>query len=81
MPRAVAERLVERLAEHDAGVLDGVVRTGLEVAVDPDVEVEPAVAGDRVEQVVEEADAGRARARPVAVERQRQLDVGLVGAA
>ena len=32
--RAVAERLVERLAEHDPGVLDGVVRAGLQVAGD-----------------------------------------------
>ena len=38
--RAVAERLVERLAEHDADVLDGVVRAGLEVARRGDVEVE-----------------------------------------
>ena len=33
-PGAVAERLVERLAEHDRGVLGGVVRAGLEVAAD-----------------------------------------------
>ena len=31
-PGAVAERLVERLAEHDADVLDRVVRAGLQVA-------------------------------------------------
>ena len=30
---AVAERLVDRLAEHDPDVLDRVVRPGLEVAV------------------------------------------------
>ena len=36
----------------------------------PDVEVEPAVAGDQVEHVVEEADAGAARARARAVEAQ-----------
>ena len=80
-PAAVAERLVERAPEREAGVLDGVVRPGLEVALDLDVEVEPTVAGDRVEQVVEEPDAGGARARAVAVEQQRQLDVGLLGAA
>ena len=66
---------------RDARVLDRVVGAGLEVALDLHVEVEPAVAGQRVEQVVEEADAGRARARAVAVERQRQADVGLVGGA
>ena len=33
-PAAVAERLVERLAEHDARVLDRVVRAGLQVAGD-----------------------------------------------
>ena len=33
-PRAVAERLVERLAEHDRGVLGGVVGAGLQVAAD-----------------------------------------------
>ena len=78
---AVAERLVERLPERDAGVLDGVVRAGLEVALDLHVEVEQAVARDRVEQVVEEADPGAALARARAVEVQRQLDVGLAGGA
>ena len=39
---AVAERLVERLAEHDADVLGRVVRAGLEVARRLDVEVERA---------------------------------------
>ena len=79
--RAVAERLVERLAEHDPGVLHRVVRAGLEVALRTDVEVEAAVSGDRVEQVVEEADAGRAPALAGAVEPERQLDAGLAGRA
>ena len=73
-PGAVAQRPVERLAEDDPGVLDGVVRAGLQVAADLDVEVEPAVAGQQVEHVVEEADAGRARARAGAVEGQRERD-------
>ena len=78
---AVAERLVERLPERDAGVLDGVVRAGLEVALDLHVEVEEAVTSDRVEQVVEEAHAGRALTRARAVQVERQLDVGLAGGA
>ena len=67
---AVAERLVEGLAERQAGVLDGVVRTGLEVALDLDVEVQAAVARHRVEQVVEEADAGAALAGSCPVQGQ-----------
>ena len=57
-PAAVAERLVERLPEHDPRVLDRVMGAGLEVAGDLHVEVQPAVAGQQVEHVVEEADAG-----------------------
>ena len=62
-PAPVAERLVERLPEHDPRVLDGVVRPGLQVPGDLHVELQPAVAGEQVEHVVEEADAGRARCR------------------
>ena len=81
-PAAVAERLVERLAEHDPGVLDRVVRAGLQVAGDLDLEVEPAVAGEQVEHVVEEADAGRARCRRRVPSRpERERDVGLAGRA
>ena len=71
-PGAVAERLVERLAERDADVLDRVVGAGLEVAGRLDLEAEPAVAGEQLEHVVEEADAGRdARLAAVEVERER----------
>ena len=41
------------------------------------LEVEPAVAREQVEHVVEEADAGAARAGAGAVEAERQADVGL----
>ena len=71
-PRPVAERLRQRLAEHQAGVLDRVVRAGLQVAADVDVEVQPAVAREQVEHVVEEADARAARAQAGAVERERR---------
>ena len=62
-PGAVAERLIQRAADHDRGVLDGVVGAGLEVAGDGQREVEVAVAGEQVEHVVEEAHAGGARRR------------------
>ena len=67
---AVAERLVERLADADADVLDRVMGAGLEVAARLDAEVEAAVAGQQVEHVIEEADAGVALAGAVAVERE-----------
>ncbi len=79
-PGAVAERLVERLPEHDADVLHGVVGAGLQIAVRLDLQAQPPVAGKQVEHVVEEADAGRgARLPPVEVE--REPDLGLGGAA
>ena len=54
----VAERLRERAAERDADVLDGVVVVDVQVAGGADLEVEERVAGELVEHVVEEADAG-----------------------
>ena len=56
-PAPVAERLVERLAERERGVLDGVVVAGLEVAGRLDDEVEPGVEGELLEEVVVDAGA------------------------
>src|SRR4051794_143344 len=75
---AVAERVVERLPQRQPRVLGGVVRAGLQVAGDLQVEVEAGVARQEVEHVVEEADAGRAPARARAVQPERQADVGLL---
>ena len=62
---AVAQRLVQRAAQHDARVLHGVVGPVCEVALGGHVQVQPAVAGHRVQHVVEEAHpGGRARPRP-----------------
>ena len=74
---AFAERLIERLAEHDPRVLDGVVTAGLQIAADLDVQIEPAVAGQQVEHVVEKADARLAPAGADAVERQAQRNARL----
>ena len=54
----VADRLADRLAEGDADVLDGVVAVDVQVALGLDLEIDQAVAGDLLEHVVEEADAG-----------------------
>ena len=76
---AIAERLVERLPEYDPGVLDRMVRAGLEVAADGDVEVQPAVARQQIEHVIEEADPRVAGAGAAAGQAERERDVGLAG--
>ena len=77
----VAERLHERLAERDAGVLDRVVVVDMQVALHLDREVDQRMAGEEVEHMVEEADAGRDLGLAGAVESERHGDIGLVGAA
>ena len=52
-----------------------------QVALDVDEQVEATVAREQVEHVVEEADARLAGAGAVAVEAERQADVGLLGLA
>ena len=42
----VAQRLAQRLAEHDRGVLDGVVGLDLDVALGPHGQVEAGVAAE-----------------------------------
>ena len=77
----VAERLQERLADRDAGVLGRVVLVDMEVAGDRDLEVEEGMAREKLQHVVEEADAGRDRGLAGAVERKAHGHVGLGGAA
>ena len=77
----VAERLLERLAQHDAHVLDRVVRVHVQVALRRDLQVEAAVGRERRQHVVEEADARRDLRPPVAVEVERQADLGFLRAA
>ena len=76
-PALLAERLAQRLAEGQPDVLDGVVPVDVEVAAGADGEVEPAVVREQHEHVVEEPDAGDDVGDAVAVEVQRQGDVGL----
>ena len=57
MPRAVAERAVERLPQRDADVLDRVVLVDVQVAARRDVQVEQPVLADLLDEVVEHPDA------------------------
>ena len=63
-PGPVAQRLRDRQAQRDAGVLDGVVAVHVEVALGLDGEVQQRVPGERLQHVVEEPDAGAHRASP-----------------
>ena len=77
----VAERLFHRLPERDADILGGVVVIDVQVALGLDREVDAGMARQEFEHVVEKADAGRDRRNAGPVEVDRDLDVGLLGAA
>ena len=74
---AIAERGVQRPAEHDGDVLDGVVCVHPQVAGAGQVDVDHRVQRQRRHHVVEEADARRHTARPGAVEIDRAGDLCL----
>ena len=75
----VAERLAQRLAEHDRGVLDGVVGVDVGVALGLDGQVDQRVPAERVEHVVVEADAGGDVGAAGAVEVDLDEDLRLLG--
>src|ERR1700733_5077320 len=77
----VAQRLAQRLAERDRGVLDRVVRVDLGVALGADGETETAVLAELVEHVVEERDAGLDLDRAGAVEVELDQQLRLLGLA
>ena len=62
----VAERLLQRLAEHDGRILDGVVHVDVGVAVRMNRQVDERMLAERVHHMV--------------VERHGGVDVGLAGA-
>jgi propanediol utilization protein len=73
----VAERLLHRLAKRDAGVLGGVMKIDVQIAFRLHCDVDARVARQQIEHVVEEADARRNIRRALAVEIDRDLDIGL----
>ena len=54
----VAQRLLERVAQHDADVLGGVVGVDVQVALGAHRDVDQAVARELLQHVVKETDAG-----------------------
>ena len=77
----VAQRLGQAPAEHDAHVLDGVVRIDLQVALRLDREVERGVLAQLFDHVVEEGQARRDLGAARAVEVERHGDGRLLGGA
>ena len=75
----VAERLLERLAEGQPDVLDGVMAVDVEIAARGDHQIEAAVMSEELEHVIEKADAGAHLGGARAVERERHGDIGLAG--
>jgi hypothetical protein len=72
----VAERLVERLAQGDADVLDRVVMIDVHVALGLDHQVDQAVARDLLQHVLEEGDAGVEARGATAVQTDLDHDPG-----
>ena len=78
---AVAERLRDRLAENDAGVLNRVVVVDVQVAVGADGDVDQRMARQLVQHVIEEADPGLHVVPAGAVEIDGNRNAGFTGLA
>ena len=76
--RAIAKRLGKCRAEYQRDVLDGVMFVNDEVSGRVDGDVEHGVVRQRVQQVVEEADARVDPGLAGSVERDRDRDLGLL---
>ena len=77
----VAERLVDRHAERDADVLDGMMGVDGEIAIGLDVEIDDAVACDLVEHVIQKRDSGGEGGHAAAVEIDGDRDLRFLGIA
>ncbi len=73
----VAQRLVQRLAQHDADILDRVMVVDVQVALGMHRQVENRVARQLVQHVIEEPDARAVLVLPGAVEVERHRHLGL----
>ncbi len=81
MPGLVAERLGDRLSQHDAGIFGGVVEIDVQVALGAQRNVDQGVARQLLQHVVEKADAGFDVVGAGAVEIDGRRDLGFLGLA
>ena len=81
MPCLSPSALATAWPEHDASVLGGVVEIDVQVALGLERDVDQGVAGQLLQHVIEEADAGRDVIGAGAVEIDGRLDLRLLGGA
>ncbi|CDX17810.1 hypothetical protein MPLA_1170034 [Mesorhizobium sp. ORS 3359] len=77
----LAQSLAQRLADGDAGVLDRVVVVDMQVALSLDRHVDQRMSRQLVEHMVEETDAGRNVGLALAVDMDRDRNLGFLGLA
>ncbi len=75
----IADRLGEEFPQHNADILHGVMEIDLKVPFGGDFQADPAVLGEVVQHVVEEADPGGDGPDGFTVEDDLRGDVGFVG--
>ncbi|CAA7613459.1 hypothetical protein MCP1_120006 [Candidatus Terasakiella magnetica] len=78
---AVAQRLVNRLADGNADILGGVVSIDMQITLGRDGQVHQRVPGQLFQHVIEKAHPGLHRIAAGPVQSHRYLDPGLGGAA
>ncbi len=78
-PAHIAERLFDRLADHDADVFGRVVLVDVEIALGLDLHIDPRMAGEQIQHVIEKADAGRNLVLALAIEIDLHRDLGFLG--
>ncbi len=81
IPLLVAERLPQRGAQNDRGVLDGVVAFDVDIALGGDRQIKARMGAQRGQHVVEERHTGMHADVTGAVEVEFDDDVGLAGLA
>ena len=79
-PLAIAQRFVQRAAQADRHVFDGVVRVDVQIAGGLDRQIKQPMMRDMVQHVIEETDPGGDVGCARAVQVQRQRDLRFVGA-
>ena len=79
MPLRSPRAWEKKLADHDAGVFDGVVLIDIEIAFGCELEIEAAVFGEELQHVIEEADAGRNLVASAAFDAEFAADLRFFG--